>query len=219
MRIINVLQPDDCARLLRTVQALPFDDGSSTAFGVSRSVKRNAQARADHPTTVSLVTQMTEVLSTNDQFIRTAFPRSFCRITFCRYEVGDHYGEHLDLPLMGQVGSDRRTDMSFTLCLSSPEDYGGGELTLHTGVGTVDVKLDAGSLVLYETSCVHAVRPVTHGTRYVMIGWVESHIGGNELRSLTSAAYDLSAAIGVGGTGYEAADRLAQGLLRFGAQS
>lgn len=218
MRLIRLVPEDECLRLLDAVRRLPFGDGSDTAKGSSRLVKRNTQALADDPLTVSLVAQMQDVMLANPTFVRTAFPRRFGRVTFSRYGFGDHYGEHVDLPFMGRPGADTRTDMSFTLFLSPPDTYSGGELVLQTGAGPIEVKLPSGMMVLYETSLVHSVRVVTAGERHVMIGWVESHVGSNELRSLAASAYDLCDEIGIGGVGYSTADRLAQGLLRLGAQ-
>jgi PKHD-type hydroxylase len=218
MRLIELLPAPDCRRVLDSVRRLPFDDGSPTALGLSHLVKENTQARFDDPSTMSLVAQLKDILLGCPEFVRTAFPRQFGRVSFSRYEVGNRYGAHVDLPLMGRPGTEVRTDMSFTLYLSGPDDYDGGELLLHTGAGPVSVKAPAGSVALYETCMIHEVLPVTRGTRYVMIGWVESHIGRNDVRSLASAAYDLCSNIGVDGVGYHAADRLAQGLLRLGAQ-
>lgn len=218
MRLIRLVPEEECPRLLDAVRRLPFGDGSDTAKGSSRLVKRNTQALADDASTVSLVSQMQDVMLANPTFVRTAFPRRFGRVTFSRYQFGDHYGEHVDLPFMGRPGADVRTDMSFTLFLSPPDTYSGGELVLQTGAGPVEVKLPSGMMLLYETSLVHSVRTVTAGERHVMIGWVESHVGSNELRALVASAYDLCNEIGERGAGYAAADRLAQGLLRFGAQ-
>jgi PKHD-type hydroxylase len=101
-----------------------------------------------------------------------AQPKAFCRLMLSRYGQGMSYGIHVDDALIG--GS--RADLSFTLFLSSPADYEGGELVLDTADGETSIKLDAGDLVLYPTTCLHRVSLVRSGTRLVCVGWIRSLI-------------------------------------------
>ena len=69
-----------------------------------------------------------------------------------------------------------RTDLSFTIFLSDPSTYDGGELAVDTPSGEHIVKPDAGDLVLYPSTTLHEVRPVTSGERVVCVGWIESAV-------------------------------------------
>ena len=64
--------------------------------------------------------------------------------------------------------------MSFTVFLSDPGAYEGGELSIDTGYGVLEYKGDLGSAIVYPSTLVHEVREVTSGTRTVIIGWAQS---------------------------------------------
>jgi hypothetical protein len=99
-----------------------------------------------------------------------ARPKAMTPLILSRYRAGQTYGLHVDDALMGGL----RTDLSFTLFLTPPGDYDGGELTVHTAGMTQDVKGEAGYLVLYPSSSIHQVKPVTRGERIVCVGWIGS---------------------------------------------
>jgi PKHD-type hydroxylase len=111
-------------------------------------------------------------LRRNDVFMAAARPKTFCRVMLSRYQRGMSYGTHTDDPLIG--GS--RADLSFTLFLSPPGSYEGGELVLDAVDGETAIKLDEGDLVLYPTTRLHRVLEVQSGTRLVCVGWVRSLI-------------------------------------------
>ena len=56
-----------------------------------------------------------------------------------------------------------RTDLSATLFLSDPESYDGGELSIDDTYGLHQVKLSPGDMILYPSSSLHRVEPVTRG--------------------------------------------------------
>ena len=67
-----------------------------------------------------------------------------------------------------------RSDLSCTLFLAGPGDYDGGELEIVDTYGSHAVKLPAGDLVLYPSSSLHRVHPVTRGARVASFFWVQS---------------------------------------------
>ena len=84
-----------------------------------------------------------------------------------------------------------RTDVSFTLFLSDPETYGGGELVIETAAGEDEIKLPAGSLVAYASTTLHHVAEVTDGMRSAAVGWARSFIRDAARRELL---FDLDTA-------------------------
>jgi PKHD-type hydroxylase len=82
------------------------------------------------------------------------------------------YGSHVDDALMGGM----RTDISFTLFLSDPTSYDGGELIIDSASGEETFKLEAGALVAYPATSLHRVGAVTRGTRLAAIGWARSFV-------------------------------------------
>jgi len=165
-----------------------FAPGASTAAGRAREVKRNLQARSEAPGVKGVLKLIEAALLGHDVFRAAARPRQLVRLVISRYGEGMYYGPHVDAPLMDGV----RTDLSFTLFLSSPDDYGGGELVIDMGHGQEVVKLAAGSLVLYPTRYLHQVAPITSGARLAAVGWVRSQIRDEAQRDLL---FDLDGAI------------------------
>ncbi len=79
-----------------------------------------------------------------------------------------HYDWHVD---MGRSFAASRK-LAFTLQLSNPEDYEGGDLEFHN----VEIDLKSlrkkGTLAIFPTYWLHRVSPVTKGTRDAVVGWV-----------------------------------------------
>jgi PKHD-type hydroxylase len=99
-------------------------------------------------------------------------PKAIIGPLFSRYQPGHAYGPHVDDALLGGV----RSDVSFTLFLSPPDSYDGGELIIDTPAGEEAFKLGAGSVVTYPATALHRVAPVTRGERLAGAGWVRSYI-------------------------------------------
>jgi PKHD-type hydroxylase len=85
-----------------------------------------------------------------------------------------------------------RTDLSATLFLSAPDDYDGGELLVEDTYGVHSVKLPAGHLVLYPSTSLHRVQPVTRGARVASFFWIQSMVRDDGERTLL---FDLDVAI------------------------
>lgn len=83
---------------------------------------------------------------------------------------GSFYGKHLDMS--PSAGTSEHRKLSFSIQLSSPEDYKGGELQLYYK-STCDIaKKDQGIVTFFPSYCLHEVTPVTSGIRYALVGWV-----------------------------------------------
>jgi PKHD-type hydroxylase len=84
-----------------------------------------------------------------------------------------------------------RTDLSFTLFLSDPQSYDGGELVIDTPSGEEAFKLASGSVVTYPATTLHRVQPVSGGERLAAAGWIRSHLRDAAQRELL---FDLETA-------------------------
>jgi PKHD-type hydroxylase len=85
-----------------------------------------------------------------------------------------------------------RTDLSFTLFLSDPATYEGGALEIEDNFAPREVRLAAGDLVLYPSTTLHRVTPVTRGERLAVVGWVQSLI---RLEAQREVLFDLDQSI------------------------
>ena len=79
-----------------------------------------------------------------------------------------------------------------TLFLSEPDEYDGGVLTVEDNYGTQEVKLAAGDIVLYPSSSLHHVTPVTRGARVSSFFWLQSMVRDDGERTLL---FDLDMSI------------------------
>lgn len=164
-----------------------FEDGERTAGRTARQRKRNLQAIAEAPEIKRITSEVRESLNGNGQFRRFAVPSRIGRVMVSRYEPGMTYGAHYDDAFIGGV----RTDLSFTLFLSDPDSYAGGELELYTPMGSQALKLPAGCAVVYPSNQLHAVLPVEQGKRLAVVGWVQSRVRSAEQRQML---FDLAEA-------------------------
>ncbi|MFA5546949.1 MAG: Fe2+-dependent dioxygenase [Porticoccaceae bacterium] len=156
---------------LERIKAVPFHDGSKTASGMARSVKHNEQLPIEE--VPGLTALITANMLEHRLFRQLTMPRAVANIMVSRYQVGMSYGTHTDAAVMP---SGHRSDISFTLFLSDPDTYKGGELVLESSFGNHPVRLKAGSMIVYPTGELHRVSPVTEGERIALVGWVESRI-------------------------------------------
>jgi len=124
----------------------------------------------------TLRAEVEKALTEHPLFHMAARPAKMTPLMFSRYRDGMTYGNHVDDPVMGRGPGRLRTDISFTLFLDDPESYDGGELVTDTTAGEQSYKLPAGSAVIYPSSTLHRVEPVSRGQRRVAIGWVQSTI-------------------------------------------
>ncbi len=178
LQIENVLDRALVDAALEAASAGDFwSDGRATAAGRAQIAKHNLQSLVTGPAK-GVIEAIIARLSMHDVFKSAAQPASFARIMLNRYDEGMEYGAHVDAPYVDGV----RTDLSFTLFLSDPGAYDGGELVIESAGAEDSIKLKAGSLVLYPAGSLHKVARVTRGTRIACVGWVKSVVRDNQQR-------------------------------------
>lgn len=166
-----VLSADEVALMCETLAQATFEDGRATAGFAARLVKNNRQATGDRR--VETIRKLAEErILGNEVFGMAVRPKALTSVMFSRYEAGMQYGSHVDDALIDGT----RTDVSFTLFLSDPDSYDGGELVIESASGEDAVKLRAGSLVAYPSTTLHHVVAVTRGTRLAAVGWARSYV-------------------------------------------
>ncbi len=178
MQIGDILQAAHAAQFRQQLSAehATFVAGKATAGWYARDVKSNEQSAG--PAANAIIATVQEKLLNNPVFVSAARPKEFVKVLVSRYTPGMAYGSHVDDALMGG----KRTDLSFTLFLSEPDSYDGGELLIEGHDGDTVVKPAAGCMVLYPTTDLHRVNEVTRGERLAVVGWVRSYIRNTEQR-------------------------------------
>jgi PKHD-type hydroxylase len=171
LAIADILSAADLAEVRAGLVQATFVDGKATAGWSARLVKSNLQA-SEGPELDRVRALVEARLTEHAVFALATRPKAIIGPLFSRYEPGHAYGTHVDDALLGGV----RSDVSFTLFLSPPESYDGGELVIDTPAGEEAFKLAAGSLVAYPATTLHRVAPVSKGERLVAAGWVRCYI-------------------------------------------
>ena len=161
--IPGVLSPQDVARFREHLEQAEWVDGRVTTGAQGAQVKNNQHAL----------------------FFAAALPRTLSTPLFNRYQNNETYGFHVDGAVRSHPQNGwMRTDLSATLFLSDPQSYDGGELVVNDTFGQHRVKLPAGDLVLYPSSSLHCVTPVTRGVRVASFMWIQSMIRDDKKRAM-----------------------------------
>lgn len=192
--IERVLSKEEVAQFRTRLDQADWQDGLQTAGTLARSVKRNQQLEDGSELAVGLGNHILRKLGSHPAFISAALPDKIYPPKFNRYADGGTYGAHVDSALMQVPGSNItvRSDLSATLFLSEPDEYDGGELEIEGPFGVQAVKLAAGDMVLYPSSSLHRVTPVTRGARIASFFWIQSLVADEGERALL---FDLDRAI------------------------
>jgi PKHD-type hydroxylase len=185
-QIEAVLSKEQLTAMRARLDAAQWEDGRSTAGHQSALVKANIQLRQQDPLARELGDQILRALEQSPLFVSAALPRHVFPPLFNRYSVGMKFGAHVDNAVRQVPGTAHRirTDLSATLFLSPPDEYDGGELVIEDTFGTHSVKLAAGDLVVYPSSSLHRVTPVTRGARTAAFFWIQSMVRDDSARTL-----------------------------------
>lgn len=195
LAIHAIPEADRLSAIHDRIALLDWRDGRATAGPVARAVKRNEQAAMEGPAGRALQDEISQILWDNPVIRAAAQPRRLSPLLISRTGEGGGYGAHVDNPTMGAGERRQRTDLSFTLFLTPPADYDGGELVIHAAGTAQEVKGEPGHLVLYPSGSIHEVRPVTRGTRIVCVGWIESMVEDAARRELLFDLENLRASL------------------------
>ena len=182
-------------------------DGRVTAGHQSAETKKNSQIPEGHPVAREVGDLILQALGSHPLFRSAALPLKVFPPLFNRYEGGQTFGTHVDNAIRTHAASGGRirTDLSCTLFFSEPDEYDGGELVVEDTYGSKSVKLPAGDMVLYPSTSLHHVTPVTRGARVSSFFWLQSMIRQDAQRTLL---FDMDTAIQRLATSPNAAEEL-----------
>nr|WP_295376859.1 Fe2+-dependent dioxygenase [Pseudoxanthomonas sp.] len=189
LHIPQVLAPQEVAAMRQALDQADWTDGRETVGVQGAQVKRNEQLPDASPLRDQLGQRILAALDRNPLYFAAALPLRVVPPRFNRYQGGGEYGFHIDGSVMLTRTPDGRSqsirsDVSCTLFLCEPDEYDGGELIVSDTYGEHEVKLPAGDMVLYPSSSLHKVQPVTRGARLASFFWVQSMIRDDACRRL-----------------------------------
>ena len=178
LHIPNVLNNEQLIKCREILNNAEWIDGKLTAGSQAINVKSNLQLSENSEELKILRNIITQALRTNPLFISAALPNHIISPFVNRYENSASYGNHVDNSILydATVGKNFRTDVSSSLFFTDPDEYEGGEMVIEDTFGTHEIKLPAGDLILYPSTSLHRVEPVTKGVRMVSFMWTQSMV-------------------------------------------
>jgi PKHD-type hydroxylase len=184
--IPDVLTAEQVITARKLLDEAEWVDGRVTAGHQSARAKDNLQIPEAHPAARQVGGTILQALGKNLLFLSAALPLHVFPPLFNRYSGGQSFGTHVDNSIRQVPGTGHRirTDLSATLFFAAPDEYDGGELVIEDTYGVKSVKLPAGHMVLYPSSSLHHVKPVTRGARLCSFFWVQSMVRDDGKRAL-----------------------------------
>jgi PKHD-type hydroxylase len=185
LHIPGVLSAEQVRAMRERLLASDWVDGRASVGSQGAQVKRNRQLAEGSPLALELGQVVSAALMANPLFFSSVLPLRVLPPFFNSYAGGEHYGAHVDGAIRFQPGgAPVRTDVSCTVFLSDPEEYEGGELSVIDSYGTHEVKLPAGDAIVYPSTSIHEVQPVSSGERVASFLWVQSMVRDDWKRSM-----------------------------------
>lgn len=187
LTVPGLLKPMELDIIDRLLSSANFEDGASTATDAAKSVKNNLQLpKTGSPEKQQIDAIVLHAIAQSPLIQAALLPTRVLPPIISKYEPGMHYGMHVDSPIMGdpQVGA-IRTDVGMTIFLREPDNYEGGELAVHTPSGTEQrYKLGRGDAIIYPTTQIHGVLPVTMGFRLAAVTWMQCAVRNAQQREI-----------------------------------
>lgn len=194
--IDNLLDPQELTKASDLLARSSWSSGQITAGSQAAQAKNNEQLAEEAEHLPALRQLVFTALNRDPVFFAAALPLKILPPFFNRYAgKSNAYGPHVDSAMRlipNGAGTSMRSDISATLFLSDPESYEGGVLTISDTFGEHGIKLKAGSLVLYPSSSIHHVTPVTSGARVACFLFMQSMVRDTGQRRLL---YDMDMAL------------------------
>jgi PKHD-type hydroxylase len=191
LQIENFLTAAEVSAVAEIARQAKFVDGRRS--NPHNPTKESAIADPSDPIAQKASQIALAAFQRNEEARNFAFPHRMAAPYLCRYETGMKYGPHIDAAYLPLGAQPLRSDVSCTIFISSPKDYEGGELVAHMGSEIVRIKGDPGSVVLYPSTTVHQVAPVSAGERLVVITFIESQIPDQLRRDMLYALGEVRA--------------------------
>ena len=192
--IPGLLDASGVARVRGIVDGGEWVDGNVTSGPQAALAKKNEQLVEASAAAREAGAIVLDALGKSPLFIAAALPLKIFPPLFNRYAGGHKFGIHVDNAVRIQRGSEFRvrSDLSITVFLEDPGEYEGGELLVEGQFGAQSVKLPAGDAILYPSSSLHKVTPVTRGCRVASFFWIQSMVRDDGARRLL---FDLDSAV------------------------
>lgn len=90
-------------------------------------------------------------------------------LQYSEYSIGQFYKEHIDM--LYQAPNQGVRKLSFTVQLTDPKEYEGGDVIIKNG-SNAPIHKNKGTISFFPSYVLHEVTPITKGTRHALVGWI-----------------------------------------------
>ncbi|MFO1234911.1 MAG: Fe2+-dependent dioxygenase [Rivihabitans pingtungensis] len=193
LHVSNVLTHDELRQVRQLLAEAPWEDGRHRRRPIRPGQTQSATG-ANLATGASAGQPGAGGAEPQCAVFSAALPNRIFPPMFNCYQGGMTFGNHVDNAVRNDPFSGQwlRTDVSCTLFFTDPDEYQGGELIVEDTYGSHAVKLPAGDMILYPSTSVHRVEPVTAGARLASFFWTQSMIRDDNRRAML---FDMDSAI------------------------
>ena len=169
---LKLLDEDDIKYCVEGVQGLHYQDGGFTQpLNKQHKVKQNQQTS----TVPESVRKYLIDIFYENHYIDSVYCPSRVSVNFYnKYQKDDYYDIHIDAFKAMPKSNNIFFDYGFSINLN--DQYEGGEFLIHTDVGPVARKLEAGEAVIFPIIYPHGVTKVTSGIRENILGWFSTNV-------------------------------------------
>jgi len=162
--------PEECGKIIEIGNARIIDKsrirGNEVANDIRDSKNSWIMPSDDSQWIFRRVTDV--IVDLNSKFFKFDLYGFIEGFQFTRYDApGGKYDQHIDRGLNTWTRK-----LSFTLQLSDPKDYVGGDLELYYGKEPIIPTKEQGFVTVFPSYVMHRVTPVTKGTRYSLVAWI-----------------------------------------------
>ncbi len=172
--IKNVFTDEEIARIIEIGKSKPSVDGGVENKDQDAQWARRSKISWIGPdaSTVFIFERLTDAITKVNKAFYDYELTQIEDLQFSEYDESYQgmYRNHTD----DGYDSNHYRKLSFTLQLSDPSDYEGGDLNIYRFKldEPMVVKKEKGMLAAFPSWSIHEVTPVTKGTRYTLVGWV-----------------------------------------------
>ena len=160
---------EECNKIIEIGNDITADQ--ATTFDGNKDNVRKSEVAWLYPNkeTEWIYRRMTDIITTlNNKFFQFELFGITEGFQFTKYTApGGKYGRHIDKGVNMTVRK-----LSFSVQLSDPEDYKGGDLSLYFKEKGETMNKEQGTVVCFPSYVLHEVTPVTQGTRFSLVSWV-----------------------------------------------
>jgi PKHD-type hydroxylase len=160
---------DFCETLPKEKASVSGGEAGNALFGYRKSTVAWVPFPQVNPDTQWLYDLLAPLITKiNDDFFRFSLYGFMENLQYTVYEGdGGHYDWHVD----SVEGNLPPRKLSFSLLLSDPFSFDGGELKL-AGISREVLHKQIGKMYVFPSYLSHKVTPVTSGIRRALVGWI-----------------------------------------------